>query len=493
MIIAIDGPAGSGKSVIAKKLSSILNLKYVETGALYRAIAYYILKNNIQNYENFSFLKDLKIDQKFINGNARTFLNNEDITDLIRNEEVGNLASIISKYKEVRSFLIDLQRKLAKDGAIVEGRDIGTVVFPYADYKFFITASIEERAKRRYEQLKDSGASYEEVLENIKLRDKFDIEREISPLKISREAFVIDTTDLSEDEVISKILEIINKKLKIGTIISREGQKLVVFSNNKVFRAFPRGKVIKKYQKIYVGDIVIGKLENEIFIIEDIKERRNVILRPPIANVSKVILLFTIVEPEFSSIQLDKLLCAYESLGIDIIIAFNKIEITPKEELEKIENIYKSCGYDVIGISVKQRINFDKLLSKIKGDLVVLAGPSGVGKSSLIKELTGMDIRIGELSIKTKRGTQTTTEVKLYAIDNETFIADTPGFSKIDLKLIMKKEDVRNYFREFRNYKCAFSNCLHVKEEGCSVKLALSNGEISRERYDNYLKILSEF
>ncbi|MEO0225118.1 MAG: (d)CMP kinase, partial [candidate division WOR-3 bacterium] len=212
MIIAIDGPAGSGKSVIAKKLSSILNLKYVETGALYRAIAYYILKNNIQNYENFSFLKDLKIDQKFINGNARTFLNNEDITDLIRNEEVGNLASIISKYKEVRSFLIDLQRKLAKDGAIVEGRDIGTVVFPYADYKFFITASIEERAKRRYEQLKDSGASYEEVLENIKLRDKFDIEREISPLKISREAFVIDTTDLSEDEVISKILEIINKK-----------------------------------------------------------------------------------------------------------------------------------------------------------------------------------------------------------------------------------------------------------------------------------------
>ncbi|MEO0225020.1 MAG: ribosome small subunit-dependent GTPase A, partial [candidate division WOR-3 bacterium] len=253
------------------------------------------------------------------------------------------------------------------------------------------------------------------------------------------------------------------------------------------------GKVIKKYQKIYVGDIVIGKLENEIFIIEDIKERRNVILRPPIANVSKVILLFTIVEPEFSSIQLDKLLCAYESLGIDIIIAFNKIEITPKEELEKIENIYKSCGYDVIGISVKQRINFDKLLSKIKGDLVVLAGPSGVGKSSLIKELTGMDIRIGELSIKTKRGTQTTTEVKLYAIDNETFIADTPGFSKIDLKLIMKKEDVRNYFREFRNYKCAFSNCLHVKEEGCSVKLALSNGEISKERYDNYLKILSEF
>ena len=493
MIIAVDGPAGSGKSAIAKKLSSILNLKYVETGALYRAIAYYILKNNIQNYENFSFLRNLKVDQKFINGNARTFLNGEDITDLIRNEDVGNLASIISKYKEVRDFLIDLQRELAKDGAIVEGRDIGTVVFPYADYKFFITASIEERAKRRYEQLKDSGISYKEVLENIKLRDKFDIEREISPLKISREAFVIDTTDLSEDEVISKILEIINKKLKIGTIISREGQKLVVFSNNNIFRAFPRGKVIKKYQKIYVGDIVIGKLENEIFIIEDIKERKNVILRPPIANVSKVILLFTIVEPEFSSIQLDKLLCAYESLGIGIIIAFNKIEITPKEELEKIENIYKSCGYDVIGISVKQRINFDNLLSKIRGDLVVLAGPSGVGKSSLVKELTGMDIRIGELSIKTKRGTQTTTEVKLYAIDNETFIADTPGFSKIDLKLIMKKEEVKNYFREFRNYKCAFSNCLHVKEEGCSVKLALSNGEISKERYENYLKILSEF
>ncbi len=493
MIIAIDGPAGSGKSVIAKKLSSILNLKYVETGALYRAIAYYILKNKIQSYENFSFLKHLKIEQTFMDREVRTFLNGEDITDLIRNEEVGNLASIISRYKEVRDFLIDLQRELAKDGAIVEGRDIGTVVFPYADYKFFITASLQERARRRYEQLKDKGISYEEILENIKLRDKLDIEREISPLKISREAFVIDTTDLNEDEVVNKILEIINKKLKIGTIVSREGQKLLVFLSNKIFRAFPRGKVIKKYQKIYVGDIVIGKLENDIFIIEDIKERKNVILRPPIANVSKVILLFTIVEPEFSSIQLDKLLCAYEFLGIDIVIAFNKIEITPKEEFLKIEKIYKSCGYDVIGISVKQRINFDKLLSKIKGDLVVLAGPSGVGKSSLIRELTGMDIRVGELSIKTKRGTQTTTEVKLYSIDNDTFIADTPGFSKIDLKLIMKKEDVKNYFREFRNYKCAFSNCLHVKEEGCAIKLAISNSEISEQRYQNYLKILSEF
>jgi ribosome biogenesis GTPase / thiamine phosphate phosphatase len=493
MIIAIDGPAGSGKSAIAKKLSSILNLKYVETGALYRAIAYYILKNNIQNYENFSFLKNLKIEQKFINGSPRTFINDEDITDLIRSEEIGNLASIISKYKEVRDFLIDLQRELAKDGAVVEGRDISTVVLPYADYKFFITASVEERAKRRYEQLKDKGITYEEVLENIKLRDKLDSEREISPLKISREAFVIDTTDLSEEEVVEKILEIINKKLKIGTIISREGQKLLVFSNNKTFRAFPRGKVIKKYNKIYVGDIVIGKIENDIFIIEDIKERKNVILRPPIANVSKVILLFTIVEPEFSSIQLDKLLCAYESLGIDIIIAFNKIEIAPKNELEKLVEIYKSCGYDVIGISVKEKVNLDKLLSKIKGDLVVLAGPSGVGKSSLIKELTGMDIRIGELSIKTKRGTQTTTEVKLYSIDNETFIADTPGFSKIDLKLIMKKEDVKNYFREFRNYKCAFSNCLHIKEEGCAIKLALSDGKINDKRYENYLKILSEF
>jgi len=97
------------------------------------------------------------------------------------------------------------------------------------------------------------------------------------------------------------------------------------------------------------------------------------------------------------------------------------------------------------------------------------------------------------LSIKTKRGTQTTTEVKLYSIDNETFIVDTPGFSKIDLKLIMKKEDIRNYFREFRNYKCAFSDCLHVKEEGCAIKLALLNNQISEQRYQNYLKILSEF
>jgi len=171
-------------------------------------------------------------------------------------------------------------------------------------------------------------------LENIKLRDKLDSEREISPLKISREAFVIDTTDLSEEEVAQKILEIINKKLKIGTIISREGQKLLVFSSNKTFRAFPRGKVIKKYNKIYVGDIVIGKIENDIFIIEDIKERKNVILRPPIANVSKVILLFTIVEPEFSSIQLDKLLCAYESLELILLLLLIKLKLLLRMSLK---------------------------------------------------------------------------------------------------------------------------------------------------------------
>ncbi|MEO0212803.1 MAG: (d)CMP kinase [candidate division WOR-3 bacterium] len=492
MLIAIDGPAGSGKSAIAKKLSEILKIKYVETGALYRAIAYYILKNNIKEFGNFEFLKDIKLEQKFINQQARTFLNGEDITEKIRNEEIGNFASIISKYKEVREFLLDIQRELAKDGAILEGRDIGTVVLPNADFKFFITASVEERARRRYEQLKDKNKSYEEILEQLKQRDKMDLERSIAPLRISREAFIIDTTDMSEDEVIEEILRIINENLKVGTVISKEGKKLSVFSNNRTFMAIPRGKVIKKYERIYVGDIVIGKIENNMFVIEDIRERKNVLLRPPVANISKAILLFTIVEPEFVQIHLDKLLCAYEYYNVNSLIVFNKIDITPKEELEKIVKIYSEC-YDVVLISVKENYNLDLLKEKVRGDLVVLSGPSGVGKSSLIKALTGLDIRIGEVSQKIKRGTQTTTEVKLYPIDNETLIIDTPGFSKLDLKLIMKKEDVRNCFREFKNYKCAFRDCLHIKEEGCAIREAVNEGKINRSRYLNYLKIMDEF
>ncbi|MEO0202761.1 MAG: (d)CMP kinase [candidate division WOR-3 bacterium] len=492
MLIAIDGPAGSGKSAIAKKLSDILKIKYVETGALYRAIAYYIFKNNIKEF-NFEFLKEIKIEQKFINGEARTFLNGEDITELIKSEEIGNLASYISKYKQVREFLLNIQRELSQGGAILEGRDIGTVVLPFADFKFFITANVEERARRRYEQIKDkANKTYEEILEQLKKRDKMDLERDISPLRISREAFVIDTTYMSEDEVVNEILRIIRENLRIGTVISKEGKKLEVFSNNSFFRAIPRGKVIKKYKRIYVGDIVIGKIEKSLFLIEDLRERKNVLLRPPVANVSKAILLFTINEPEFIQIQLDKLICAYEYLNIDILIVFNKIDITPRQDLDKVIGIYKNY-YDVIEISIKENYNLDLLREKISGDLVVLSGPSGVGKSSLVKALKNVNIRIGEISPKIKRGTQTTTEVKLYPINNETFIIDTPGFSKIDLKLIMKKSEVKNYFREFKNYKCAFRDCLHIKEDGCLVREAVNEGKIHKSRYLNYLKIINEF
>ncbi|MCS7244799.1 MAG: (d)CMP kinase [candidate division WOR-3 bacterium] len=493
MIIAIDGPAGSGKSSIAKKLSEILNIKYVETGALYRAIAYYIIQNKMQNYNNFEFLKNLKIEQKFINKTARTFLNGEDITDNIKDEKVGNLASEISKFKQVRDFLIDIQRELSKDGAIVEGRDIGTVVLKDADYKFYITAKLEERAMRRYKQLNKSNVSYEDILEILKNRDISDLNREISPLRPSRDAFIIDTTNLREDEVIEEILDIIRKNLCIGTVISREGQKLSVISKGKVFRAIPRGKLLKSERKIYVGDIVVGKREGEFFVIEKIKERTNLLPRPPIANVSKCILMFTIREPEIVQIQLDKILCACEFLNIPSIIVFNKVDITPNEELERYVSIYKDAGYEVITVSVKENMNLDILLNRIRGDLVVLAGPSGVGKSSLIKALANVDIRIGEVSKRLKRGTQTTTEVKLYSIDNETFIADTPGFSKIELNEIMKKEDVRNCFREFSKYKCAFRDCFHIKEEGCSIVEAVSMGKINKERYENYLKIITKF
>ncbi len=210
MIIAIDGPAGSGKSTVAKLVAKELGFSYIDTGAMYRAVAYKVLKDNIP-LEKAPHILD-KIDIKLVEteDGIKVFLDGEDISDKIRTEEVGKVASQIAKIPQVRKKLVELQRKLAleKENAVLEGRDIGTVVFPDADLKIFLTASAEERARRRYLQLKEKGLnpSYEEILKSIIDRDKNDTERKDSPLKPAEDAIIIDTTDKSIDQVVNLII-----------------------------------------------------------------------------------------------------------------------------------------------------------------------------------------------------------------------------------------------------------------------------------------------
>ena len=216
-IVAIDGPAGSGKGTIAKKVASKINAINVDTGAMFRCVALQALRENVslEEIEKIkNILNNIEIDLK---PNGKVFLNGEDVSKAIREEEVSKYSSPISTISDVREKLLHMQRKLGEFNDIVmEGRDIGTVVFPNANVKIYLDASPEERAKRRIRQNLEKGikSNYEEVLEEIKKRDFRDISRDIAPLKKAEDAIYIDSTNLSIEEVTEKILDIIKSKIK---------------------------------------------------------------------------------------------------------------------------------------------------------------------------------------------------------------------------------------------------------------------------------------
>ncbi len=213
-IVAIDGPAGSGKGTITKLVGEKLGLVNIDTGATFRCVALNMLQENItledeDKIENM--LNNIKIE---ITKNGNVFLNGEEVTKKIRENKVNNFVSPVSTIKVVRTKLLEIQRKIAEGkDVIMEGRDIGTVVFPNANVKIYLDASAEERAKRRVKQNEEKGikTSYEEVLQNIIDRDKRDSSREIAPLKQAEDAIYVDTTNLTIEEVVEKITEIIKK------------------------------------------------------------------------------------------------------------------------------------------------------------------------------------------------------------------------------------------------------------------------------------------
>lgn len=210
MIIAIDGPSGAGKSTVAKLLSIELGFEYIDTGSMYRALAYKAYKNNKDiNEKNIAdMLEDTKIE--YIGNNI--FLDGENVDRLIRDETISKLASKVSAIKIVREKLVELQRKIAENkNVVLEGRDIGTVVFPNADFKFYITASIEERAKRRFEQLAANNitGNYESILTDMENRDKNDSTRLFSPLKMAEDAILIDTSHMDIPAVVKEIADFI--------------------------------------------------------------------------------------------------------------------------------------------------------------------------------------------------------------------------------------------------------------------------------------------
>ncbi len=218
--VAIDGPAGAGKSTIARKAALELGFIYVDTGALYRTVALNALRNGVKDTkkseEVIPTLKTAEVSLKFIDGEQHVFLRDEDVSTAIRQNEVSMAASNVSSIPEVRSFLFDLQRNIAKNNdCIMDGRDIGTVVLPDAKIKIFLTASAEARADRRFKELQEKGQDvpYETILKEIKERDYQDMNRATAPLKQAEDAVLIDTTEIGLEESINLMIKTIKERL----------------------------------------------------------------------------------------------------------------------------------------------------------------------------------------------------------------------------------------------------------------------------------------
>lgn len=214
MNIAIDGPAGAGKSTIAKRLAKKLGFIYVDTGAMYRAMAYYFLQHNIDAKDENAIAAaypDVDVTITYENGEQQVLLNGENVNGVIRNEEVGNMASSTSVYPVVRKKLVELQRQLAKSAdVIMDGRDIGTCVLPDAQVKIYLTASSATRAKRRYDELTEKGVSCDlaEIEKDIIDRDYRDMHRETSPLRQAEDAVLVDSSEMNIDEVVDAIYQV---------------------------------------------------------------------------------------------------------------------------------------------------------------------------------------------------------------------------------------------------------------------------------------------
>lgn len=213
--IAIDGPAGAGKSTVAKKVAKKLDFLYVDTGAMYRAVAYFFLQNGIEKLEGVNvkvMCAQMDIRISFEDGNQNIILNGTNVTGMLRDEKVGKMSSVVAVDGDVRSKLIDLQRYIAsEEDVVMDGRDIATKVLPDAQLKIYLTASVDVRARRRYDELVAKGADVdlEELKTDIKDRDERDMNRELSPLRQAQDAILLDTSHMTVDEAVAKIVSFI--------------------------------------------------------------------------------------------------------------------------------------------------------------------------------------------------------------------------------------------------------------------------------------------
>lgn len=264
-----------------------------------------------------------------------------------------------------------------------------------------------------------------------------------------------------------------------------------------IYECKAKGVFRNKKIKPLVGDnveIEILDEGNRIGNIINIYDRENELIRPAVSNISQALVVFAIANPMPNLNLLDRFLVMMERNEIDTIICFNKIDLADEEEILKLRDIYVKAGYHVMFTSTKENMGIEEVLRVIDGKTTAFAGPSGVGKSSLLNALIPeANSQTGEISEKIKRGKHTTRHTEIFNVSDDTYLMDTPGFSSLYVN-DFEKEELKNYFREFIEYNngCRFTGCVHVNEPDCLVKEAVENGGINRSRYDNYILMYEE-
>ena len=258
-----------------------------------------------------------------------------------------------------------------------------------------------------------------------------------------------------------------------------------------------KGIFRKNKLKPLVGDFVEVSIldeENKKGNIDEVLERKNELIRPAVANIDQALVIFAIKKPEPNLNLLDRFLIMMEQKDIPCVLVFNKSDFATEEEKETLRAIYQNSGCKILFISAKQNQGIGEIRNVLEGKTSTVAGPSGVGKSSLINQLqSGISMETGSISEKIERGKHTTRHTEFIPIGDDTFIMDTPGFSSLAV-FDMEKEELEQFYPEFDDYRntCRFNGCSHTHEPGCSVKEAIEEGKISKERYENYRLIYEE-
>lgn len=282
-----------------------------------------------------------------------------------------------------------------------------------------------------------------------------------------------------------------------GQIIKGIGGFYYVDTQVGLYECRARGIFRKQKVTPLVGDrvaISVVDEENKKGVIEEINKRDTELVRPPIANVNKALIVFAIKNPKPNLSLLDRFIVLAEKEGLEIVIILTKADLDDENILDEVKSIYELSGYKVIPVSNKTKLNIDKVKDELAGNVVVFAGPSGVGKSSLLNEIDkNFKLQTGEVSDKIKRGKHTTRHAELLKLECGGMVADTPGFSSLTLDDISETE-LKEFFIEFDEFDdCRFgSRCIHEKEPSCAVKEAVERGEISKKRYDSYIQLLNE-